>query len=296
MKSLVKVRVPGACGELLQGVIGGENILIGCSINRHSYLTLERDPSVKEIQMNGDKAKTLLAIQKTLDHFGIKEEGLRVTLASDLLIAKGMASSTADIVSGIIATMALFEIPIDLKQVTRIATSIEPTDPCYFKGILAFNHLRGRVIKNLGVIQNHPIIILDVGGRVETLDFNSNHQLRALKAEKEEAVAEGYEKIVKGIDTSTLDLIGEGMHLSALAHQKILHKPKLEALIHWARKNKKIVGVNIAHSGTLIGVILKSKEDLTAIQYEIKKEFSNFDYLTTTTLSTEGYKIIETHE
>lgn len=293
MKKRVKVSVPGACGELLQGIIDDRNVLIGCPIDRHTYITLEKDETIEGRSINQEKPKTLLAIRKTLDYFGVQPVGLKVTLESDLLVEKGMASSTADIVAGIIATMTMLDQPIDLDLVTKIAIAIEPTDPCYYKEIVAFDHLKGKVLEKFGPIKNYPIIILDVGGKVNTLRFNSNKELMQLKRAKENAIRSGYEKIKSGMRTNTLSVLGEGIHLSALSHQKILYKPKLETLINYARAEDKILGVNIAHSGTLVGVILKSEKDTEKIKKELRSKFSSFKYLMTTSLYSEGYKILE---
>jgi L-threonine kinase len=154
MNKCVKVSVPGSCGELLQGTIDDKNILIGCPINCHTYVTLEKIDRIEGILINQEKSKTLLAIRKTLNHFGVEADGFKVTLQSDLLIEKGMASSTADIVAGIIATMTILDKPIDLSLVTKIAVVIEPTDPCYFNEIIAFDHLEGKVLERLGPIRN----------------------------------------------------------------------------------------------------------------------------------------------
>jgi L-threonine kinase len=293
MKKRVKVSVPGSCGELLQGTINDKNILVGCPIDCHTYATIERNEQVEGIIINEEKPKTLLAICKTLEYFGVKTTGFKVTIQSDLLIEKGMASSTADIVAGIIATMTILDQPINLELVTKIAVAIEPTDPCYYNEIIAFDHIEGEIIERLGPIKNHPIIILDVGGKVNTIGFNLDQQLIQLKRAKEKAIEDGYEKIKSGIATNTLELVGEGIHLSALAHQRILFKPNLETLIDYAKTEDKILGVNIAHSGSLVGVILKSQKDTDVIKKKLRRDFSSFKYLMTTTLYSEGYKILE---
>lgn len=293
MKRRVKVSVPGACGELLQGTIDDQNILIGCPINCHTYITLEKDDEIKGILINQEKTKTLLAIRKTLEYYKVKATGFKVTLQSDLLVEKGMASSTADIVAGIIATITILDQPIDLDLVTKIAVAIEPTDPCYYNEIVAFDHIEGRILEKLGPIKNYPIIILDIGGKVNTIGFNLDQQLMQLKRAKEKAIKNGYEKIKSGIRTNTLELLSEGMHLSALAHQRILFKPKLETLIDYAKAEDIILGVNIAHSGTLVGVILESEKDTEKVKKALRRKFSSFKYLMTTALCSDGYKILE---
>ena len=49
--------------------------------------------------------------------------------------------------------------------------------------------------------------------------------------------------------------LGEGATMSALANQRILPKPNLEAIIDYALA-RGAYGVNVAHSGTVAGILL----------------------------------------
>jgi L-threonine kinase len=90
---------PGACGELVQGVIDGRDFLITCPIARYSRVSVEVVGSTLDVPEDCSKLRE--ALQRTLDLLGAPLDlGLRVQVTSDLLRGKGLASSTADIAAG----------------------------------------------------------------------------------------------------------------------------------------------------------------------------------------------------
>ncbi|AGB41637.1 putative kinase involved in propanediol utilization [Halobacteroides halobius DSM 5150] len=292
MTQEVTVKVPGTCGELMQGIIDGVDLQISCPIDRYSYVTVKRDSSLSNIKINQAAAKTVLAIEKTLEYFNISDIGLQVSLKSELLAGKGMASSTADIVAGIIATMIILGAEVNIQLVRKIAISIEPTDACFLSGIVAFNHLQGQPLTNLGQIKSVPILIFDVGGGVDTIKFNARENLTKLKLEKEKKVRKAYQLIAQGINREDMRLIGKGTTISSLANQSILYKPQLKRLIKLARQEEEILGINIAHSGTLIGVILASEERVNSILARIRSQTPSLKYITRTRIINGGHQIM----
>ena len=96
--------------------------------------------------------------------------------------------------------------------------------------------------------------MLDFGGTVDTLAYNRRYRadlLRKMVAEHQEALA----AVREGLRRGNLADIGYGATLSARVHQRILYKPQLEAVIGLAREVGAL-GVNVAHSGTVIGLLL----------------------------------------
>ncbi|MFM2488659.1 hypothetical protein ABW365_11060 [Enterococcus avium] len=97
----------GSCGELIQGWLGDSQKLVSYGIDRFSKVTLQTG-----IASKGAKPKIEKAINKTLDHLRIpnaKREKLSFVINSELPIAKGMASSTADIAAACQATALLWK-------------------------------------------------------------------------------------------------------------------------------------------------------------------------------------------
>ena len=57
------VRVPGSCGEIMQGSWQGEPFLVTCPIDRYSTVTIR--PGTGQLLGGGTKAETAFALAKT---------------------------------------------------------------------------------------------------------------------------------------------------------------------------------------------------------------------------------------
>jgi L-threonine kinase len=288
----VTVKVPGTCGELVQGVIDGTNFHITCPIDIYSYVTVIVDERFKEIKSNQVGNKAITAIQKTFSYFNY-DGGAEISINSDLLRGKGMASSTADIVATIIASTLAIGERIDIKLITEIALSIEPTDGSFLAGIVAFDHLQGKRLIKLGEIDPIPILIFDIGGQVDTLNFNARSNLARLNLLREREVERAYKLVVEGIKIGDKRLIGKGATLSSLSNQAVLFKPYLTKLLELAKVEDAILGINVAHSGTLIGILVNNQKDSLEILSKIKSNLPRLNHLITTKIINGGYQILK---
>lgn len=133
----------GSCGELIQGWLGDSQKLVSYGIDRFSKVTLQTG-----IASKGAKPKIEKAINKTLDHLRIpnaKREKLSFVINSELPIAKGMASSTADIAAACQATAAYYRRKITRDEIIDICLAIERTDSILFPTLTLFEQKNGLV-------------------------------------------------------------------------------------------------------------------------------------------------------
>ena len=124
-----------------------------------------------------------------------------------------------------------------------------------FPGIAVFDHRDGRIARSLGPPPNMRVLILDFGGSVDTLAFNQcdrDEALRRLGPRMKEAVSLIEDGILRGDPLR----IGRGATVSAQANQEMLFNPHLEPVIELSREVG-AVGVNVAHSGTVIGMLFR---------------------------------------
>jgi L-threonine kinase len=251
----VTVKAPGSCGELAQGTMGGKNFLITCPINLYSEVTVMSHDATTQLSVG---SKVLSAIQKTLHYLQITDN-FTVTVKSELPIGKGMASSSADISAACQSIALSAGRLLSLDEIANIALSIEPTDGIFYPGIVLFDHVKGHIRQYLGNAIPMYIAIFDVGGEIDTLHFNQRSDLEKLNQANELQVQNAVNLIVEGLTKNDVALIGEGATLSALANQTILFKPHLEEMINigfsWGA-----VGVNIAHSGTVVGILFPTNK------------------------------------
>ncbi|HID63852.1 MAG TPA: GHMP kinase [Anaerolineae bacterium] len=250
-----RVAVPGACGELVQGTLDGEQpFLISCPIDRFSVAEVELTSERRGWSCPPDTPKSVTALQAMLARLGHTEMGGQLRIRSDLPRAKGMASSTADIAATVYALAEALGEGVEPWEVARIALSVEPSDSLMFPGLALFDHRSGQVYEDLGPAPPLEVVVLDFGGTVDTLAYNRRYRadlLRKMVAEHREALA----AVKEGLRRGNLADVGYGATLSARAHQRILPKPRLETVIGLAREMGAL-GVNVAHSGTVIGLLL----------------------------------------
>lgn len=269
-------KAPATCGELVQGTINGINFLVTCPVNIYSTVTVEiNDTGYVHMTPNLPKAKE--AVFKTLKYYGMDSKGADVIVNSNIPIGKGMASSTADISSAIAATAIAVGATITPEAIAEISLSIEPTDGIMFPGITVFDHLSGKLCRHLGDAPDLDIVIVDLGGTVDTLSFNRKNNLKKLNKKKESLVSQALNKLECALKTHDYSLFGDAVTESSFAHQPILHKPELESLVDICYAAGGI-GVNIAHSGTIAGLFFKPG-DLLLDKLSVilkNKGFSNF--------------------
>jgi len=274
----VTVKAPGSCGELAQGTIDGKNFLITCPIDVYSEVTVRN----KEYRPLHTGSKVLIAIDKTIQYLQMKGRDFHVSVKSDLPLGKGMASSSADISATCQSIALCAGTLLTPDEIADIALSIEPTDGIFYPGIVLFDHIHGSLRHYLGPAIPMYIVIFDVGGQIDTLHFNQRHDLQKLNEANECQVHQAVHLISKGLATKNSSLIGKGATISALANQKILFKPHLEEMIaighSWGA-----VGVNIAHSGTVVGVLFPIDKRLNCPSCiaEISKYCIGVNYLRT---------------
>ena len=102
------------------------------------------------------------------------------------------------------------------------------------------------------------IVALDFGGTVDTLEFNRHDYRdlwRSISAETQQAL----DLIKRGIEQGDPAPVGKGASISSRTSQKVLPKPRLSQVEEFAQVVG-AVGVNVGHSGTVIGVLLDARE------------------------------------
>lgn len=287
----VTVSCPGSCGELVQGTTGGMNFLVTCPVNLYSRVSVSLG-SRESLFLSGNKVTE--SVNRTLEYLGMSSETAEVRVESDLPVGKGMASSSADISAACLATARAANRDMDVRLIGDIALAIEPTDGVFMPGITMFDHVEGRIRRGLGQPPPIRLAIFDVGGEVDTIRFNQRSDLAELNRIKEPQTLRALELVEQGIKRSDCALIGAGATLSALANQSILYKPSLEHMIEITRFFGS-VGVNAAHSGTVLGVLFDpaSCEGIEACISEIGKRFPDIRYFKTVSLVSGGLKVME---
>lgn len=288
----VKVRAPGSCGELVQGMIDGQNFLITCPIDLYSEAVVG-EPGLPV----STQSKVRLAVSKTLEYLGRDMGPYSLSLTTQLPVGKGMASSSADISAACQAAALAAECSLTPDEIADIALAIEPTDGIFYPGIMMFDHVSGSLRRSLGCPPGIILAVFDIGGEIDTEAFNLRRDLTALNKAKEKEVRNAVELVIRGLENGDSRLIGEGATLSAIANQRILAKPKLDKLLTIALQGG-AVGLSAAHSGTVVGIMFdaNNKDLVEECIPEVQKKLPEWSYLRTVNLISGGLTTLEVEE
>ncbi len=244
---------PGSCGELFQGMIDGKSLHVTCPIDKHSSASAV-STTASDVLISPPLKKVSSAVA---DFMSIKKlsGGVQLNISSELPIGKGMASSTADIAAALAAVSDQMGIYLTPKEIGAIAKKIEPTDGVFFDGVAVFDHCGGDLVEVVDLIPKIEILIIDTGGQINSKDFDSGR----IDYSKEElyGLEKSFEAVISGLKKEDPELIGQGATSSAMINQRYLNKPLLKEAIEFSKRIG-AYGINIAHSGTVIGLLLEA--------------------------------------
>ena len=261
----IVVRVPGSCGELVQGWADGQPFLGTCPIDK--YTTVEVSSGFSGQYGLGEKSQ--LALSLVLSRLGRKEFPYGIKLTSELPQGKGMASSSADIAAVVVAVMEVFGQPWNAQLIMKIATAIEPTDGAFCPGIVLMNHITGRVLASYHGLPDLRAAVFDLGGMVNTCDFHAQENIDMSKIDRQvmEEMLTAFREAMTGQDGAAL---ARAATKSAFLNQANLYKQELTAL--WqAGKEAGALGVNAAHSGTVLGLWWPAELGAEAVTCQAEK-------------------------
>ena len=284
----LSVKIPGSCGELIQGMIEETPFLVTCPINMYAKASFG-----KYFSYLPHKAR--VARQRTLDYLQEKSQA-KLSLFTQLLPGKGMASSSADIAAVSYLTALCCGRKLSEAELLKISVAIEPTDAVFCKGIVRTNHLKGEVMEHFGLAPKLKCMMFDCGGKVDTLSFNRRRDLKSLYRQNENEIKKALDLLRLGFKEKNTSYIGQAAAISAYANQSILYKSQLEDIMIIS-ESFKAIGVNIAHSGTVIGVLFDDEinEEMTLeCKAKILSDCFNLTYLNTVKIISGGIFVDET--
>ena len=275
------VRVPGSCGEIMQGYWHDEPFLVTCPIDRYTTVTVRLGEG--RLLGGGVKAEAAFSLAKAYCKAAYLPYDFH--LASDLPAGKGMASSSADICAVLAAVGIVSGRPLSEQEIGRLAASIEPTDGIFCRGMAVIEPDTGRIKAVFSPVPKLSIAIFDAGGTVDTVAFHGTGRRR--RHPDSEAIAAGMALLQAPL---TPERIGKAATYSALANQELLEKPDFPAFVETALQKPGVVGVNTAHSGPAAGVFFEEgKGDaLRDIVRPLMSAFPRWTYVDTVRLQEGG--------
>ena len=245
-------RCPGSCGELIQGWILGSEKLVSCPIDWYSTVEV-----CDGIPRADERPLTRAMVEALLVHFGFPQAlspTLRIEVDSTLPIAKGMASSTADIAATAVAAAHHLGHSLDETTLAALCVALEPTDSTLFRQLTLFDHHHAGTQIACATAPHFDLLVLESPVLLRTADYHRLPREAALKAHAGE-LQQAWEKVQTACTRQDASLLGEAATLSAIASQALLPKPGFAALMALV-ESCDLYGLNVAHSGSVVGLML----------------------------------------
>lgn len=251
-KIMSVARCPASCGELIQGWILGSEKLISCPVDWYSTVEVrEGTPRVNERPLARAMVNALLA------HWGhppTLSQTLRIDIDSTIPVAKGMASSTADIAATAVALAHHLNHSLNESELAAACVSLEPTDSTLFRALTLFDHHHAQTQIACAPAPHFDLLVLESPVRLRTADYHRLPRHTALKANAAK-LQQAWEKVQTACATHSARQLGEAATLSAIASQTLLPKPGFAALLALV-ESCGLYGLNVAHSGSVVGLML----------------------------------------
>ncbi|MDE9467194.1 GHMP family kinase ATP-binding protein [Xenorhabdus bovienii] len=246
--------VTGSFGELLQGELPGEKeFLVTCPINISSTSYFYQNNNIRSVEVYPPcKTKTKQAIKLYLDYLKKSVYGLLI-IDSHIENGKGLASSTADIVSALRTISKVLRQPITAVEIENILRHIEPSDGVMYDTPVVFQHRKVKLLKQLQPLPDCVIFAVDEGGKLDTISYNRHYLNYSFEEQKQ--FADLLNKLENAIHNRNLSDIGQVATASTKIHQQRLPKQHFE----WFSALQceiGALGIINSHSGTMMGMLL----------------------------------------
>ncbi len=257
----VSTKVPATCGELAQGYLGGKDFLINSPISLHAEVSLQlnRIGSIC-IFSHGNFSKMSSAVSETLRQLNNSHLGAEIQVNGSIPRGKGLASSTAEVAAAIISARTSLGYRSSPKRISEVVTKFDSTDGTYFPGISMLNQVTGEYYQAIGTPPPLAFIICDTGGQIESHEFD-RAKARRHASSHPNCLREAIKLIKDGVRLHEPRLIADGATISAKINQGILYKQQFTDLLKLA-KDAGALGVNCAHTGTILGVMYDPRHDI----------------------------------
>lgn len=169
VNKLVRIRVPATTANLGPGFD-----TLGMALDLFNYVELDLDVDNLDIEIVGEGADIIpkdknnavyRAICAVFDKCGFKPKGISIKLENYIPIARGLGSSAAALVGGVMAANSIVENPLSIDELLMIATKFEghPDNvaPALLGGIVTSVYTTDRIIyKKIKPPKNLKLVVV----------------------------------------------------------------------------------------------------------------------------------------
>lgn len=260
---------PASCGELIQGWIMGSEKLVSCPVDWYSTVEVSAGPPLVN-----ERPLSRAMVNRLLAHWGYPahlSQDIRIDIHSTIPVAKGMASSTADIAATAVATAQHLGHDLNESTLAQLCVSLEPTDSTVFRQLTLFDHNDASTQVACGTQPELDLLVLESPQTLRTADYHRIPRQAGLDAGAP-ALKRAWKKVQEACAELNPWRLGEAATLSAIASQTLLPKPEFDSLLSLVEECC-LYGVNVAHSGSVVGLMLDRKQhDVDYITWRLEEK------------------------
>ncbi|MDU1876433.1 L-threonine kinase [Citrobacter sp.] len=260
---------PASCGELIQGWILGSEKLVSCPVEWYSTVEVTSGSPLEE-----ERPLSRAMVNRLLQHWQYPaqmSQDIRIDVQSTIPIAKGMASSTADIAATAVATAHHLGHHLDEPTLAQLCVSLEPTDSTVFRKLTLFDHNDASTQIACEAQPQLDLLVLESPETLRTADYHRIPRHSGLQAGAP-ALRRAWEKVQEACISQNPYRMGEAATLSAIASQLLLPKPDFDSLLALVEECD-LYGVNVAHSGSVVGLMLdRTRHDVDYIKWMLTQK------------------------
>ncbi|WP_448567130.1 GHMP family kinase ATP-binding protein [Thalassotalea ganghwensis] len=273
----------GALGELYQGIStdgSNEIVIISSLIPKYSWTYFTPDTngfsSLKDQKLaSPEREKSFTALKIYCQQQSVEWPSGRWSFYSDLQVARGMASSTADIVATLRCAASYFGKKLTTNEILSILSKLERSDSVFLDRLALFSSSKHEIIHQFKKMPPLYALYMHEADEVETdgtktmlLDFYQQHYRDYLQLNHFAQHA---------FQECDLQAICKVATLSAQLSQQILPKLHFEQIMQ-AQKKFDADGVITAHTGSVIGLLYAQKPNIKILENvaQFYKELGGF--------------------
>lgn len=246
----------------------GSEKLVSCPVDWYSTVEVSAGSPLPD-----ERPLSRAMVNRLLEHWNYPtrlSQDIRLEVHSTIPIAKGMASSTADIAATAVATAHHLGHQLDETTLAQLCVSLEPTDSTVFHKLTLFDHNDASTQIPCDPPPELDLLVLESPQTLRTADYHRIPRLAGLHAGAP-ALKRAWEKVQEACAERNPWRMGEAATLSAIASQTLLPKPDFDALLSLAEECE-LYGVNVAHSGSVVGLMLdRQKHDVEKVKWLLAK-------------------------
>lgn len=264
----VESKYPGSFGEVLQGKINGQDMLLSCPVNLYTKVKVYESSN----PVNKKKyKKSSIFLFEVLKSWGFEEfaKKIDIEINSDIPYGKGMASSTADLSALYYCLLKMFDKKFNEEELKNNCINVEPTDSIIFDKMTLFDYKMGSIVNKLGGYFEYNILAFEGRNTVDTIEFN-NKNLPNLSN-----VDDLLPTLRQAVKEKNLEKLSFVSTESIIRNQKRLNYDWIEKVIE-IKNNTNGLGIIGAHSGSVLGIIYDDEEKVKFTLKSLKDNFSLF--------------------